>query len=177
VADAMDGFGFDCPCCGQRHTGLPALVCPRPDAFWALPEDQQQCADANDDFCVITENAFFVRATLRISIIDEEAFSLEYGIWGSLSKANFLRYRDTFFDTDQSKLGGMFSYLSNALPGYGPFHQALRGTLFPKDHRQRPLFVLNEEQEHALVRDQVHGVSKARAIELALPVLHPQGEA
>ena len=177
MADLLDGFTFDCPCCGERHVGLPALVCPWPDPFWALPEDQREAADANDDFCVIDKKQFFVRATLRIPIVDEGAATLEYGIWGSLSETNFRLYGESFFDLDQSRLGGLFSYLSNALPGYGQFPRALLGALFPQDNRQRPLFVLHEDQEHSLVHDQIHGISKARAIELALPVLHPQGEA
>jgi hypothetical protein len=125
VADLLDGFTFDCPCCGERHVGLPALVCPWPDPFWALPEDQREAADANDDFCVIDKKQFFVRATLRIPIVDEGAATLEYGIWGSLSETNFRLYGESFFDLDQSRLGGLFSYLSNALPGYGQFPRAL----------------------------------------------------
>ena len=171
----MDGLSFDCPQCNMRHSGLPALVYEEPAAGLDESGNPRTLNRIGKDFCVIDDQHFFVRTVFEIPILGE-ALPLEWGVWGSLSQANFQRYRETFDDTDQSKLGGMFSFLSNELGGY-PGSLSLRCNLFPQDDRRRPLLVLQTDQDHPLVHDQINGITVERAIELAMPVLHPQGQA
>jgi hypothetical protein len=165
-----DRIVFDCPQCGKVHVGLPAFAYKRPVHYVLLTEAQRETSWASDDFCVIDGEHFFVRAVLKIPIVGK-AVPFEWGVWGTLSKANFQRYWDTYDDDDQSKLGKMFSWLASALDGY-PDTLALRCHLVPCNDGQRPLIELQTDQDHPLVRDQINGISLERAIELARPVLH-----
>ncbi|WP_088342481.1 MULTISPECIES: DUF2199 domain-containing protein [Rhodomicrobium] len=173
--EAMDGLSFVCPQCKQRHTGLPALACGEPAAFLGEPGHERPVERFGDDFYVVEGQDFFVRVVLEIPIIGQNQ-NLEWGVWGSLSPANFQRYWDSFEDNDQSKLDSMFSYLSNEILGY-PGSLGLPACLFHRDNRLRPLLLLDPDRDHPLVHDQKHGITAARAIELAMPVLHPQGGA
>lgn len=171
----MDGLSFECPKCRTRHVGLPALVYGDPATCVDEHGDERPFTRINDDFRIVEDDHFFVRTVFEIPIIGESQ-PLEWGVWGSLSKASFQRYWDSFDDHDQSKLGGMFSYFSNHISGY-PGSRGLHCDLLPRDGRQRPLLRLHQNQDHPLVHDQMHGIMLERAIELAMPILHPQGEA
>ena len=171
----MHGLAFDCPQCNLRHSGLPALAYGEPAVHLDEAGKQRPFQKINEDFYIVEDQHFFVRVVFEIPIIGE-GLSLEWGVWGSLSKANFRRYWDSFNDTDQSRIGAMFSYLSNELNGY-PGSLGLRCGLFPRDDRRRPLLNLDDEQDHPLVRDHQRGITAGRAIELAMPFLHPQGRA
>lgn len=170
----MDGLSFDCGKCGKRHTGLPALAYVKPAAYFAVPEDRRGSVWINEDFCIIEDEIFLVRVVLLVPIVGETV-PLEWGVWGSLSKTNFERYMESFEDHDQSRLGGMFSYLDSVMNGY-PDTGGLRCNLHPQDNRKRPLLELQHDQDHPLVDDQINGITLERAIELAMPVLHPQAQ-
>lgn len=171
----MDGFQFYCECCGQTHNGLPALAYERPHYYISLSDEERAAAKANDDLCETADGFYFVRAVFKIAIHDEE-LPLEYGVWGSLSEKSFALYKDTFDDADQSKIGGFFSYFGNRLERY-PDTVNLHCDLYTQDNRQRPVLVLHTDQDHPLVRDQINGITKERAVELAMPFRHPHGSA
>lgn len=171
----MDQLAFDCPSCGQRHTGLPALVYGAPSLGPDEAGNPAPLKRIGEDFCTLNDEHFFVRCVLEIPITGH-ALPLEWGVWASLSEANYRRYWDSFDDSDQSKLGGMFSYLMNEIQGY-PGSFALRCNLMPQDDRKRPLLELQDDQDHPLVRDQMNGIGLERAVELAMPALHPRGRA
>ena len=171
----MEGFAFDCPSCGMLHNGLPAVVFDGP-AVGLGPDGQPWPLNRNgEDFCVVNEQDFFVRAVLSIPILGTSE-TMEWGVWSSLSEANFKRYWDTFYDTDQAKLGPMFSFLGNQIVGY-PNTLCLRSRLHPQNERKRPFVEFDPSQDHPLIHDQLHGITVGRAIELVMPVLHPEGNA
>src|SRR5262245_61459377 len=103
----MDGFAFDCPCCGKRFTGLPALGYEGPALGSNDAGEPWKLERSGDDFCIADGRHYFVRAVLRLPIIGVSQ-PMEWGVWGSLSEANFKRYWDSFDDYDQAKLGPMF---------------------------------------------------------------------
>jgi hypothetical protein len=171
----VDGFAFDCPCCGKRHTGLPAVAYGEPAASIDEAGNPRPLRRMGDDFCIADGQYYFVRAVLHVPILGE-AQPMEWGVWSSLSETNFKRYWDSFDDNDQAKLGPMFSYLGNSIYGY-PGSLDLRSQLHTQNDRKRPFVELDPSQDHPLVRDQARGISRERAIELTMPVLHPQGQA
>jgi hypothetical protein len=120
--------------------------------------------------CGIDGESWFVRAVLQIPVIGH-ADCLEWGVWGTLSEANFKRYRVTFGDDDQSRLGPMFSWFASRLPEY-PDTLNLRCNIVPRDGGQRPLIEFHPDDDHALVLDKKHGISLERAIAFVVPVLH-----
>ena len=89
---------------------------------------------------------------LEVPIIGQTE-RLHRGVWGTLSRANFERYRAAFDDTDQSKLGPMFSWLASHLPKY-PETLNLRCSVAPRDDRLRPVVHLAPDEEHPLALDQ-----------------------
>lgn len=175
MAELPQGLRFDCPCCGQIHTGLPAVAYPEPTAAVDAHGNVVPYTRIGDDFCILEDEHFFVRAVLRVPIIGTDK-TFEWGVWGSLSQTNYKSYWDSFDDTDQGRLGSMFSYLSNELDGYSASLH-LHSSLWPQNERMRPTMVLDPDQDHPLVHDQLHGITIERAVELVLPVLHPAGDA
>jgi hypothetical protein len=171
----MTGFAFDGPSCGERHTGLPAVAYDGPALGCDDAGQPWQLTRHGGDFCIADGQYFFVRAVLRVPILGARE-PMEWGVWCSLSEANFRRYGDTFDDTNQAEIGPMFSYLGNNLGGYSD-SLGLRCNVLPQNDRKRPLVELHPDQDHPLVRDQAQGISPERAVELVMPSLHPQGNA
>ena len=166
-----DRIVFRCRACEKVHEGLPALVFEAPAHYFSLPEQERaERAVLDSDTCIVDGNAYYVRAILRIPII-EHTERLEWGVWGSLSEKNFERYRAAFYKSDQSKLGPLFSWFASQLPGYS-FDENLRCNLIPQDNRQRPLVEFDPTHTHPLVLDERNGITLERAIAFVTPVLH-----
>jgi hypothetical protein len=166
-----DRIVYRCSRCEKVHEGLPAIAYDAPLPYCELSEDDRvNNAVLTDDLCGINGEQWFVRAVLEVPVIGHRE-KLEWGVWGSLSEENFRRYRETFDDNDQSRIGPMFSWFSSRLPGY-PNTLNLRCRVLPRDERQRPLIKFHPDDDHALVLDVRNGISLERAIEFVVPVLH-----
>lgn len=153
---------FTCTTCGKVHDGLAALTFHAPAPYdWASPQERATDWVLQSDFCRFKDVDFYVRSVLVLPIIGSDQ-TLEFGVWSTLSKANIDRYWDSFEESDQSKLGPMFSYFANAMPGY-PQTTALVCNVIPQDNRQRPLIEF-QEVDHPLVHHQLHGISHDEAM-------------
>ena len=162
---------YQCTRCEKVHEGLPAIAYDAPAHYHDLAEAERAAkAILTDDLCDIDGESYFVRAVLEIPVI-AHAERLEWGVWGSLSEANFKRYRASFDDDGQSKLGPMFSWFASRLPGY-PDTLNLKCNVVPRDGGQRPLIEFAPDDDHPLVLDWKNGISLERAIEFVAPVLH-----
>lgn len=157
-------MSFVCSACGQTHDSLPAMVTGAPDA-WSRRGWRARLSEwLTDDFRQTPDGHRFVRARLQLPLIDGPQSTFEFGVWGSLSEANFKRYKSNFRGQDQSKLGPMFSYLSNELAAF-PGSYSLKANLHPQDHRFRPLMEL-ELTDHPLAIAQREGIAFAKALEI-----------
>jgi hypothetical protein len=105
--------GIVCRGCGERHKGLFDLACDGPE-HW--PGDRQSDREPNsavrartdvltEDFCVIEGRDHFVRCVLQLPIIGATDQVFGYGVWSTLSPANFNRYLETFDSGAQGDLG------------------------------------------------------------------------
>ncbi|MDO9223228.1 MAG: DUF2199 domain-containing protein [Caulobacter sp.] len=157
-------MSFVCSRCGKTHDGLAAWVYARPDPWLGLTDEQRADGKCSDDLCRTADGHFFVRSVLVLPLIGGPEPTFEFGVWGSLSEANFWRYVECFDDTDQSKLGLMFSYLSNEVRGF-PDSFALHANLQPRDDRQRP-FMLLEPTDHPLAVAQRDGIVFEKVLEI-----------
>ena len=166
----MSEFSWTCPCCGEQQEGLPALAFTTPDNLPELTMWQWfRHGGYGDDLYVDRESGgYFVRCVLEIPIIGCEQ-PLEWGVWSSLSEANFKHYRKTMGGKDRSKLDAMFGWFSSHLPGY-PETRGLKCNVVARDAGLRPLIDL-EPTDHPLAIDQRNGITKDRAIDLAGPWL------
>jgi hypothetical protein len=160
---------YTCSCCGKQHSGLPALTYKAPDHYLSIPEEERtdRCT-IDTDFCSVDEEHFFVRCVMTLPIIGT-GDTLEWGVWGSLSETNFNYYREIFDEDPPAGLDSFFSWFSSELGGYEPT-LALKCSLDLQNNGQRPLIRLHE-CDHQLYRDQTHGISIERALELAEPFL------
>jgi hypothetical protein len=162
---------YRCSTCEKVHEGLPSIAFDAP-YYYHLLTDAEAAARAvlTDDFCVVDGEEYFVRTVLEVPVTGYSE-CLVWGVWGSLSRDNFERYRDAFDEPDQSKLGPMFSWFASHLPDY-PETLNLPCRIVPRDGRMRPRVAFAPEQEHPLVLDKASGISLERAIEFVMPVLH-----
>ena len=108
---------FKCPTCEKWHEGFPDIGYDQPDYTKDIPETERaKRVFLNSDLCVLDDQHFFIRCMLFLKIRGSND-DFAFGIWSSLSKANFLRYQANY-DNDMSEWEPMFGYLSNRLPLY-----------------------------------------------------------
>lgn len=166
-----DRIVYQCRKCHNVHEGLPSITFDAPYYYHLLTEaERAERTTLTADTCRVDDEEFFVRAVLEIPVIGHTE-CLAWGVWGSVSRANFERYGSTFHDRDQGKLDPMFSWFASHLPDY-PETLNLRCRMIPRDDRMRPLIEFAPGQDHALVADKETGISLERAIAFAVPVLH-----
>jgi hypothetical protein len=160
---------YKCPTCGAWHEGIP-------DVGYAMPLFAHELTDAeraervtlSNDLCTLDDAHFFIRCLLHIPVVGtDETFG--WGVWSTLSRANYARYVQQF-DDDMSDWEPMFGYLANRLPHY-PNTLSLKLDVRPAPKGARPSLHL-WETDHPLFRDQRDGISLERALEFAADFLH-----
>ena len=92
-----------------------------------------------------------------------------WGVWSTLSKENFLRYRQ-HYDEDMADWPPMFGYLSNKLPDY-PDTLNLHVSVRPQEKGARPHLTLNHT-DHLLYLEQQNGIALDKVLRLVEPYLH-----
>jgi hypothetical protein len=161
----VEHFAFTCPCCGKEVVSLPDIAYDAPVYYAALSEEERKTtARLSSDFCSVGDDRF-IRAVCRIPVVNSDV-EFGWGVWVSLSQENFQRYFDSYEDSDQSKLGNMFGWLSNELPGY-PDTLNLQTTVMPQDNNQRPLVYISDvHADHPLFIEQREGVSQDKLVRI-----------
>ncbi|WP_406630932.1 DUF2199 domain-containing protein [Amycolatopsis sp. WGS_07] len=163
-------LGFDCSCCGRRHDELPlAYGAPAP-AYWHDGLAGQPGFVLGEEQCVLGGEHFFVRGRLVLPMPDGEDF--EWGVWVSLSEANFTRVTELWDDPARVDEPPYFGWLSTELPGYEPTTINLKTNLHSQPVGVRPLVEL-EPTDHPLALEQRNGIDRARVQEIAELLLHP----
>lgn len=162
----MEPFAFTCPCCGKQVVDLPELTYDAPHYYAALPEEERsRRAWLTSDFCSVDEEHFFIRAVCALPIEGMDR-DFGWGVWVTLSEQNFRRYVETYEDAGQSRLGPMFGWFSNRLPGY-PDTVNLQTTVVPRDDNLRPLvYVKDVHGDHPLFIEQRDGIPQAKLAQL-----------
>ena len=159
-----------CPECGTAHAGLFDLAFDHPE-WWqgsaeTLPNAEVLSSDTvlTEDFCVIEGKHFFVRSVLQLPVIGAADTFFGFGVWVTLSKANFDRYIETFDTGDHGHLGPWFGWFSNRIRGY-PDTLNLKCQVVPRDGRSRP-YVELEPTHHPLAIEQRDGITFDRILEI-----------
>jgi hypothetical protein len=166
----LDRRTWQCPGCGNQHTGLFDLVCDHP-ASWTgrgvrVPNSELRPESniLSDDYCIIDAEYFFIRCVLQLPVIGQTGRYFSYGVWSTLSRENFVKYAETFNDDAQGAFGPWFGWFSNRLNGY-PDTFALKCRVQPRDARMRPTIEL-EATAHPLALEQREGISFDRILEI-----------
>jgi hypothetical protein len=178
-------FAFKCSCCGKVHEGSPSFAFQAPDHYAELSESQKaEMGRLSSDFCTITHargTDRFIRPVLEVPILGvEEPFV--WGVWVSLSERSFNRYRETYDSPVEGD--GFFGWVCNQIHLY-PYSRTRAADVTVQAGRNRPKVILHRggSEDDFLVFDQIHGITIARAQELAERAMHaandraePKGE-
>ncbi|MGL4242901.1 MAG: DUF2199 domain-containing protein, partial [Beijerinckiaceae bacterium] len=139
--------------------------------FWQDGEDIRPNAAVagsdhvlTEDFCVLDGQHFFVRCVLELPLAGWSGQRFGFGVWSTLSKANFERYRATFDSGEQAELGPMFGWFSNRLKGF-PDSLNLKCQVLPQNGRRRPNVML-DDIEHPLAAAQREGIGFDQLLEI-----------
>lgn len=165
-------ISFECATCGQVHDGLPAFGWDYPLQYLNVPEGERDARiHLTSDTCIIDETEFYVRARLEIPVHGSPD-PMSWGVWVSLSQANFDRFVDLLEAPGRERHGPWFGWLCSALPCY-PDTLLLKTHVHPQPVPMRPLVEL-EPTEHPLAIDQREGIGPERVAEIVTSVLHPE---
>lgn len=166
-------FRFKCVSCDEWHEGMPAFGALAPLDYYAVPnEERGERCELTSDTCIVDHEFFFVRGCLDIPVHGaDERFS--WGVWVSLSKANFDKFLLCFDEPKRSHIGPFFGWLSAALPLY-PSTQNLKTHVHLRDNNVRP-YIEVEPTDHPLAVEQRNGISVDRVAEIYAYHMHRQG--
>jgi hypothetical protein len=160
-----------CRCCGERHEGLPYSYGAEAPAYWQddLADDERSVLD--NEVCIIRAEHFFVRCRLIIPVLDA-ATEFDWGVWVSLSQANFDRSLQLWGTPGREQEPPYFGWLSTELPAYPAATLNLKTNVHTQPVGARPLVEL-EPTDHPLAVEQRTGITVARVQEIAEQLLHP----
>lgn len=167
-------FRVKCKSCEEWHEDMPAFGADAPLYYYGVPaaDRDDRCA-LDSDTCVIDGELFFVLGCLEISVHGAaEPFS--WGVWVSLSKANFEQFMAWFDAPKRSHIGPFFGWLSAELPLY-PSTENLKTRAHLRDDGVRPYIEL-EPTDHPLAVEQRTGISVDRVAEIFAHYEHGQGQ-
>ena len=167
----MEQFRFECATCGEVHQALPAFGFDYPLPYLTIPEDERsERVSLTSDACIIDDTEFYIRARLEIPV-HGIAEPMAWGVWVSLSPANFARFEELFDEPGREAHGPWFGWLCSALPCY-PDTFELKTYVHLQPVPLRPLVEL-EPTGHPLAVDQREGITEHRARQIVEAVLHP----
>ena len=153
-------FSFTCTKCGEVHVGMPDLGFDAPLAYHQLtPAERAASGALTSDTCVIAGEQFYIRGVLDIPVQGMDR-SFGYGVWVSLSPANFARYKELFKSADPSAEPAYFGWLCNSLPGY-PDTLSLKTNVHLQPVPRRP-FIELQATDHPLSLEQREGITVER---------------
>jgi hypothetical protein len=161
-------YRFKCATCDAWHEGFPDMGFVAPDYAADIPEAERVARlYLTSDFCVVEDEHFFIRCQLSLPIrgLDEK---FGWGVWSSLSEANFMRYQEAY-GQDMTDWDPMFGYLANQLPDY-PNTLNLKLSVQPRAAGLRPTLML-EPTDHPLAIEQRDGVALESVLKIVQPFL------
>lgn len=154
------------------------LAASKPD-FWQNPEVREPNSALrmdgdflSEDFCVIDGQHFFVRCVLDIPVHGLDQW-FGYGVWSTLSRANFDKYVEGFDDGNYEDFGPWTGWFSNNLRVFGETLN-LPCWVEPQQERQRPLIDFGD-LDHPIALAQREGISAERVLEIYAAYGHAPG--
>src|SRR3954469_1928259 len=118
--DTLRGASWKCGSCDIAHHGMFDLATFAPDFWGGQQESEHNSAIRLDgdflseDFCVVDGEHFFVRCVFEIPV-HGLAEKFGFGIWSTLSRANFDIYLKAFDDGIYANMGPWTGWFSNRL--------------------------------------------------------------
>ena len=166
-----------CDTCGGEHDLSemePSYT--YPDAYLAVPtEERDRRSIVGTDECRLhdgsnTDPRYFLRVLLPMPVRGEGE-ACAWGVWAEVSEADFSRTRELWDDPAQYDEPSFAATLANALTCYSST-LGLPGSVTLEGPAIIPTFVLDNELDHPLAREQRDGVHPERVVEWLFAHLH-----
>jgi hypothetical protein len=142
-------------------------------AYWDPSLAGDPASLLGSEQCVIGDEHFFIYGRLVIPVLDAgEDAGFEWGVWVSLSRANYARALMLWTALEREHEPPYFGWLSTSLPLYQPSTLQLKTQVHTQPPGSRPLVEL-EPTSHPLAVEQQTGITLARVQEIAETLLHP----
>ena len=145
------------------------LACNAPD-YWEGDKRRQPNSALrldgdflSEDFCILGGEHFFVRCVLEIPV-HGLADKFGYGVWSTLSRANFEIYSAGFDAGATTNSGPWWGWFSNRLAGWSDTLN-IGCWVHPQPDRQRPVISL-DASDHELAIAQSEGVDAERILQI-----------
>jgi hypothetical protein len=178
LADLAD-LRWKCGACDEWHTGPCLDFAYDSPHYWLdkhekasqkfelLPSWSEKRNETflTEDYCATDDEYFFVRGLIHLPIFGA-AETLRWGVWGSLSKENFVKLREMDGKAERVELSPMFSWLSTQIPEY-PDTLSLKMHAHIQEPGMRPHFFV-ESSDHPLAQEYHHGITPERVKEIML---------
>lgn len=152
---------WKCGSCDEWHFG-PCLDFGYNAPFYWCKEYSTERTSGNflsEEYCAIQDEHFFARGIIQLPIIGS-AENLCWGVWGSVSRANFNSLIDNDRVSEPVHLPPMFSWLSTQISDY-PDTLSMKMYLHVQKGNKRPTFEL-EPSDHPLSQEFHHGITAER---------------
>ncbi|MFE6895187.1 DUF2199 domain-containing protein [Streptomyces sp. NPDC057694] len=164
-------LGFTCSCCGDHHAELPIGYSTTAPDVWDPSFESDPDSMLSSDQCVIKGQHFFIRGLIEIPVIgSQDVFS--WGVWVSLSRANFARALEVWDMESREGEKPYFGWLSTELALYPESTTNLKTNAHTRPIGKRP-FIELEPTDHPLAVEQRTGITQDRVREIAMAELHP----
>lgn len=166
-----------CDTCGGEHDLSemePSYTFP--DAYLDVPAEERDArATVGSDECRLldgpdTDPRYFLRVLLPMPVRGEDE-ACAWGVWAEVSEAAFSRTRELWEDPAQYDEPSFTATLANALACYSST-LGLPGSVTLAGPAIVPTFMLANELEHPLAREQRDGVHPERVVEWLFAHLH-----
>jgi hypothetical protein len=168
-------FAFRCRSCSDVHEGIPSFGWDYPVQYLAVPEAERlKRCHLTSDTCVVDDEFFFVRGCLEVPVSGQSE-PLSWGVWTSLSAANFRHFEDLYEQPGRASHGPFFGWLSSHIWIY-PDTLNLKSMVHLRDDGIRP-FVELEQTDHPLAVEQRQGITVERVAEIYEAMVHGPREA
>ena len=165
-------FQFRCATCDEVHHGIPTFGFALPAIAHQIPESERATRVAlGTDDCVVDKERYLVRGCLEIPVRGYRE-PLNYGVWLSLSRDSFTRYKSSIEDVNRRSGASYFGWLCTAIPGY-PDTQLLKTSVHVRPWPTRPLVQL-DATDHPLAIEQRDGVNPWRVQQIVERIMHPR---
>jgi hypothetical protein len=160
---------FTCEVCGEAHAGeLRDIRLGLPQPIFLLDEEERRSrAYVEDDFAVLDDQRYFVRALVELPIYGEDGY-FGYGAWVEVTKDDVTALGELWHDEEGWRSDTFPGTLANELSPYA-FTEGLPVRIRLREVNLLPLIEL-EDADHELVRAQRNGISSHRAHDLAATV-------
>ncbi len=161
---------WKCSHCGKTHSTIPNSFAFDEPIYWGNRRKwpAPSGCSLNKDYCVI-DDGHFIRAILEVPILDSAEIFV-WGVWSTLSEANFKREKAMSSNPDRIHEPPYFGWFSNRIWQY-PDTLNLKCNVVSRAPGLRPTIQL-EPSDHPLAVDQRTGITQQRFRELSEQCLH-----